>query len=362
MPKPKPLNKQVVVITGASSGIGRESAIQFGQAGASVVLVARNEEALHDVAREVEAAGGYAMMIPTDVTDFGQLEWLAEHTALTFGHIDTWVNNAGISVYATAENTSVEEARQVMQVNFMGVVHGVSAILPYMKRQGFGTIINVGSVESRVALPLQAVYAASKHAVRGYTDALRMEEMYAKSGINVTLIMPSGINTPLFRHARSKIGVMPMPVAPAYSPKLVARAIVNAAQFPQREILVGGAGFFLDLLQRISPALVDSLMTMRGSMFRLQSSDRPDDGEDNLFEPMTGNGRVEGDYEQITKTSLYTPVFEFIPRPLRVAFMLLALPITILAAASAMYKQRVANRQRRRLALPTRRRGFAFFK
>lgn len=338
---PKPLHEQVVVITGASSGIGRETAIRFGQAGATVILAARNEEALYEVASIINESGGLAQVVPTDVSDWEQVKRLAHSTIETYGHIDTWVNNAGISIYATAEETSVEEAGQIIQTNFMGVVHGVSAVLPYMKQQGSGTIINVGSVESQRALPLQSLYAASKHAVKGYTEALRLEQMYEKTGVQVTLVMPSGINTPLFNHARSKVGVKPMPVPPAYKPELVARAIVHAAQHPQRDIYVGGAGFFFGLLQKLSPALLDKLMILRGSMFRMQTSDQPDDGHDNLFEPVPGNGRVHGDFGSITKPSLFTPLVELIPRRIRNALMLLV-PTGALVAFS-IRKQNQSN-------------------
>lgn len=330
---PRPLGEQVVVITGASSGIGRETAIQFGRAGTAVFLAARNEEALYEVASIINEVGGLAQVVPTDVTDWSQMQRLATRAIEAFGRIDTWINNAGISIYATTEDTTVEEAEQIIRTNFMGVVHGVSAVLPHMKRQGYGTIINVGSVESQRALPLQSVYAASKHAVKGYTEALRLEQMYEKTGVQVTLVMPAGINTPLFNHARSKVGVKPMPVPPAYKPELAARAIVRAAESQQRDVYVGGAGFLFGLLQKLNPALLDRIMILRGSMFRMQTSDQPDDGQDNLFEPMPGDGRVHGDFGSITKRSLYTPLIELSPKWLRKAAMFIV-PTGALVALS----------------------------
>lgn len=338
---PKPVAEQVVVITGASSGIGREAALLFGKAGASVVLTARNEEALHTVAGMVEQTGGRALVVPADVTDWEQIQQVAKTAVDTFGRIDTWVNNAGISVYATAEETTVEEAHQVIHTNFMGMVHGVTAALPHMKRQGEGTIINVGSVESQRALPLQAVYAASKHAVKGYTEALRLEQEAADSGIHITLILPAGINTPLFNHARSKLGVKPMPVPPVYTPELAAHAIVNAAQNPQRDVYVGGAGFLFWLLQRLSPGLLDKLMITNKAMFRLQMTDEPDDGQDNLFQPVGGTGRVHGDFHKLTKPSMYTRLFELSPKWLRLIF--LTLPVSVIAGV--LYRTRQAARQ-----------------
>jgi short-subunit dehydrogenase len=334
---PKPLDQQIVVITGASSGIGRSAALQFGEAGATVVLASRNEEALRVVANLIDQSRGRSLVVPTDVGDWDQVQHLAQTVVDRFGRIDTWVNNAGVSVYATAEETEVEETQRIMQTNFMGVVHGVSAVLPIMKAQGYGTIINVGSVESQRALPLQAAYGASKHAVKGYTETLRMEQMYENSGVNVTLIMPSGINTPLFNHARSKTGYKPMPVPPVYKPELAAQAIVRAAQEPQRDIYVGGVGFSFWQLQKLSPALVDRLMITGGSMYRLQTSNEPYSGPDNLEHPVSGVGRVEGDFDSLTKPSIYTPVFEFTPRRIR-ALAALALPAAAFAVLSGRRK------------------------
>jgi short-subunit dehydrogenase len=163
-----------------------------------------------------------------------------------------------------------------------------------MKQQGHGTIINVGSVESQRAFPLQAAYAASKHAVKAYTEALRLEQIEEKTNIQITLILPSGINTPLFNHARSKVGVKPMPIPPVYSPELVARAIMTAAQAPHRDIYVGGAGFFFWVLERINPALLDKLMMVNKAAFRLQKTDEPDNGLDNLYQPWPEWGACMG--------------------------------------------------------------------
>lgn len=327
----KELKNQVVVVTGASSGIGRETALQFARAGANVVLVARNEEALRVVADQILADGGHVLIVRADVGDWGQMQEVAQRAIDAFGRIDTWVNNAGVSIYARAEDTSMEETERIMRTNFMGMVHGVNAALPHMKRQKQGAIINVGSVESQRALPLQAVYSASKHAIKGYTEALRVEQRTAKTGVDVTLILPSGVNTPLFTHARSKIGVKPMPVSPAYSPELVARSILSAAREPQRDIYVGGAGYFFYTLQRISPGLTDKLMNVNKAMFRLQTTDEPHNGIDNLFEPVPGAGRVHGEFGAITKPSFYTPAFELSPRWLRKVLLIAALPISLIA-------------------------------
>ncbi|GAB4514645.1 MAG: SDR family oxidoreductase [Anaerolineae bacterium] len=340
---PVPLRDQVVVITGASSGIGRETAIQFGKAGAKVVIAARNHEALAQVAEILRENGAEVLVVPTDVGVAEQMLHLAEATIERFGRIDTWVNNAGISLYATVEETTPDEVQQIMQTNYMGMVHGVNAALPYMKRQGSGTLINVGSVESQVALPLQAAYAASKHAVKGYTDALRLEQLHEKTGVNIILVMPSGINTPLFNHARSKMGVKPMPIAPAYPPELAARSIVNAAQNTQRDVYVGGSGWFFWLIKRLSPSLLDRILITNGAAFRMQTSSEPDNERDNMYQPLPGTGRVHGDFPQLTKPSLYTPLLEWTPRWLRSAVMVLV-PTAVMTLITRKRKQEKKKR------------------
>lgn len=300
---PPQLKDQVVVITGASSGIGRSTALLFGKAGAKVVLAARNVIGLQEVADDINfMSGGEALAVPTDVTDWAQVERLAHSAMAAFGRIDTWVNDAGVGVYATANDTSVEETQQVMQTNFMGMVHGVKAALPYMQHQQGGTIINIGSVESQVALPYNSAYAASKHAIKGYTEAIQMELENANSGINVTLIMPSAMNTPFFNHALSKIGVLPRPAGPVYKPEMVAEAIVYAAEHPQRNVYVGGAGKLFGIMERLSPALTDKGMTTGGAMFRAQESTRHDNGETTLFNTIPETGRVDGDFENLVTT------------------------------------------------------------
>ena len=171
----RPLAQQVVVITGASSGIGRATAVRFGAAGASVVLAARNEVALQEAAREVEHAGGIALVMPTDVAKWEQVERLATRAVDRFGRVDTWVNNASVSEYATVEQMTIEEIERIIQVNLLGMIYGVKAALPHLKRQRQGTIVNVSSVVGERAVPLQSVYVATKHGIKGFTESLRLE-------------------------------------------------------------------------------------------------------------------------------------------------------------------------------------------
>jgi NAD(P)-dependent dehydrogenase (short-subunit alcohol dehydrogenase family) len=311
---PRPVSNHVIVITGASSGIGRESAIVLGGRGASVVLAARNKAALHEVAREVERLGGIAEVVVTDVADWPQVERLAQAAVRRFGRIDTWVNNAAVSIYATVEELTVEEIERVLHVNLLGQIYGVKAALPHLTGQGRGTIINVASALADRAAPLQAAYCAAKHGVKGFTEALRLELARDHPGITVTLIEPSSINTPLFRQARSKLGVLPQPIPPVYEPRVVAEAILFAVEHPRRDIVVGGSGKLLTVMQRLSPALVDWYMLQRGRAFTQQRTNQPDDGRDNLFAPLSGTGATTGEFGQDSRSeSLYTRVLECYP-------------------------------------------------
>ncbi|MDQ2683712.1 MAG: SDR family oxidoreductase [Chloroflexota bacterium] len=305
---PRPINEQVIVITGASSGIGRETAVRAAKAGASVVLAARNEEALEAVRQEIDFGGGAAIAVPTDVGDWEQVQRLAQAAVDRFGRIDTWINNASVSEFATIEDAPVADLEQILQTNFMGVVYGVKAAIPHLKVNGGGGIINVASALAVRAVPLQGMYSATKHAVRGFSEALRMELDYGDRNISVTTINPSSINTPFFTNAKSLMPVKGKPIPPVYEPGAVAEAILHAVEHPKREVFIGAAGRIVGLMQQISPALTDRYMLFRGSMFKNQQSDKPNDGKQNLYSPPTGVGSARGEYGGITTqpVSLYT--------------------------------------------------------
>ncbi len=294
----KPLGEQVVVITGASSGIGRETALLVASRGAGVVLAARNEEALHEVAREARARGGRALVVVTDVSDRAQVERLAQEAVREFGRIDTWVNDASVSAYALIEHQDIAEIERITQVNYFGVVYGVKAALSVMKYQeGGGTIINIGSVLSERSIPLQGAYCASKHAVKGFTEALRMELRREQVPVNVTLIMPAVINTPFYRSAPSHMGVRPRPIPPVYDASVVAEAIAFACENPRRHLYAGSFGKGLSVIEHLSPPFADWFMTVGGSFFAGQlEKNEPDDGRSNLYAPLSGKGAVSGGY------------------------------------------------------------------
>jgi len=291
----KPIREQVVVVFGASSGIGREAALQFARRGAKVVVAARGADGLNSLVEEIRQHGGEATVVVADAALFDEVSRVAHTAVETYGRIDTWAHLAAVSIWASFEQTTPEEFRRIIEVNLLGQIYGAKAALPHLMREGRGALIHVSSVEARRALPLQSAYAASKHGITGFVEALRMELEHERVPISVTEIMPATINTPLFDKARTKLGVKPKGLPPVYPPSLVAEAILDAAEHPTREIPVGGAARVILATQRLSPRLADRLLERTG--FEGQRSDRPKSAEapDNLLVPLPGFDRVEGD-------------------------------------------------------------------
>ncbi len=287
----RPLKDQVVVITGASTGIGREVAREFAAKGARVVLAARNARALESLAEEIRAKGGRALPIPTDVTDFAAVERLAAAAVEHFGRLDTWVNNAAVSYYATFEQATLDEMRRQVEVNFWGNVHGFKAALPLMKATG-GVWISVASALSDFAIPLQGTYCAVKHALRALTESVRIEFKHAGVPIDVVLIKPPSVDTPFFEHALTRTGYLPKPVAPVYDPAVIAKRILMAAERPQREVMIGGAAQFFSLVHRYAPRLFEWHQARFG--FQGQMTERPKsaDGLSNFYAPLDEPGAV----------------------------------------------------------------------
>jgi NAD(P)-dependent dehydrogenase (short-subunit alcohol dehydrogenase family) len=305
--KRKPIQDQVIVIVGANSGIGRETALRFAARGARVVVSGRSSPALTDLVREMEMSGGEAAAYAADVSQFEEMQALASYAVERFGRIDTWVHAAAVSLYATFQETRPEEFRQVIEVNLIGQAFGAMAALPYLKQAGGGALIHIGSVESKRGLPLHSAYSASKHGMIGFLDALRVELMHDQIPISVTTILPAGINTPFFDKSRTRLGVKPRPSPPVYEPGLVADAILYAAEHPAREIYVGGAGRSLAFLHRLAPRLLDQLLSRFG--IRAQKTDIPktDQAPNNLFEHVEGLDQVQGSFNREARSmSLYT--------------------------------------------------------
>ena len=314
----KPLSEQVLVITGASSGIGLASARLAGEAGARVVLAGRDRGALDDAAAEVVRAGGDAAVVPCDVSEEGDVERLARQARRAFGGVDTWVNNAGTSIYGTLEEISVADLRRLMDVNFWGVVYGSRAAVPLLEAGGGGALVNVGSVLSERAIPLQGMYCATKHAVKAFTDALRMELAHRKAPVSVSLVKPASIDTPFYDAARNYMDRRPRPVPPLYAPEVPARAILACATRPTRELYAGGAAVALGASEELAPSLTDAAME-RLLFAGQQSEEAPVHAAGNLEEPLhpdaEGEGAERGRYDgPVFEHSAYTAVAARAPR------------------------------------------------
>jgi NAD(P)-dependent dehydrogenase (short-subunit alcohol dehydrogenase family) len=323
---PRALSEQVVVLTGASSGLGRETALQLAQHGATVVAAARNVEALGTLTAEVERLGGTITTIATDVSQWEQVQVLVQRAVEEHGRIDTWVNCAAVSLYGTVAELEVAEIDRVLDVILRGQIYGMKAALSVMQPAGTGTIINVASALGVRSVPLQSAYCAAKHGVRGFAQSLRMELEHEQLPVAVCTVLPSSINTPLFTHARSRMGVKPQPVPPIYEPSVVAGAILAVARRPQAEVVVGGGGKMLTLIERLAPRTADRLLLGPGKAWSKQRTDQPDDGVDNLFHASTGTGAVTGDFSATAKSSsLYTEALELHPERIRYALAAAAL-------------------------------------
>jgi NAD(P)-dependent dehydrogenase (short-subunit alcohol dehydrogenase family) len=298
----KPINQQVVAVVGASSGIGRSTALEFAKRGAKVVVSARSQSGLSSLVNEISQFGGEAIAIPADVSSFEQVQEIANKTVDHFGRLDTWVHLAATAVFAPFEQVTPEEFKRVIEVNLMGQVYGAMAALPHLRRTGKGALIHVSSVEARRSLPLQSSYAASKHAIEGFLDSLRVELQHDNVPISVTNVMPATINTPFYNKGLTKLGVQPTGVPPYYQPELVAQSILHVAEHPTRDIIVGDVGRVLDLLQKVSPHLVDWLLkevAIPGQHTQIAKSQTD---PNNLYQPIEEEGynQAEGDYSHLT--------------------------------------------------------------
>jgi NAD(P)-dependent dehydrogenase (short-subunit alcohol dehydrogenase family) len=300
----KPIKDQVVVITGASSGIGLATAQEAARLGARVVLASRDPVDIQKAADGITAKGGKALAIVADVGDQGSMEALAQQAVDAFGRIDSWVNNAGVSIYGLLQEVPLDDAHQLFRTNYWGVVHGAFAALPHLKKHG-GVLINVGSELSETALPLQGHYAASKHAVKAFTDTLRMELHKEGAPVTVTLIQPAAIDTPYPEHAMNYLGVEPTHMPPVYAPEIVAEAIIACAQAPHRNVRVGGAAKMFTMMEKTAPGLGDKMKER--TAFDGSRTTKPPKDDDTLYAPRPNDGRVRGNYEgHVASTSLYT--------------------------------------------------------
>jgi NAD(P)-dependent dehydrogenase (short-subunit alcohol dehydrogenase family) len=314
----KPIEEQVIVLTGATSGIGLVTARLLAEKGARLVLAARNEEALKQLCDELNSGGESqirATYATCDVGDNEQVQRLKEHALQHFGHFDTWINDAGVSIYGKIMEVSLEDQRRLFDTNYWGVVHGSIAAAQHFSQRGsvpgrayppYAAIINVGSTVSDRAMPIQGPYSASKHAVKGFTDALRMELEYDKLPVSVTLIKPAAIDTPYTLHAKNYMATEPKNPPPVYAPDTVARAIAYACEHQVRDILVGGGAKAFNLGEKYTPRLLDKVMEWM--VVDQQKSARPARGREQNALYSAGQDLDErGDYAgHVAKSSFYT--------------------------------------------------------
>ena len=293
---------EVVVITGASAGVGRAVAHAFARRGARVALLARGESSLADAAREVEELGGRALALPTDVADPDQVEAAAVAAEEALGPIDIWVNDAMATVFAQFMDVTPNEYRRATEVTYLGAVHGTMSALRRMVSRDHGTIVQVGSALAYRAIPLQSAYCGAKFAIRGFTDSVRTELLHDKSRVWITMVQLPAVNTPQFGWCRSKLPDHPMPVPPIYQPEVAAEAIYWAAHHRRREVFCGGSAVAVVLANKIAPGIADKYLARTG--FRSQqmpgkpvANDRPD----NLFEPQSQLAATHGIFDSQAK-------------------------------------------------------------
>jgi NAD(P)-dependent dehydrogenase (short-subunit alcohol dehydrogenase family) len=294
---PRRIPEQVVVVTGASSGIGRAVARAFGARGARVGVLARTREALAHCAAEIRRSGGDALVLPLDVADAAAVERAADEVVARWGRIDTWVNDAMVSVFSPAKEMTAAEFRRVTEVNYLGYVHGTLAALKHMLPRDEGHIIQIGSALAYRSIPLQSAYCASKAAIRGFTDSLRCELLHDRSRVRISMLQLPAVNTPQFDVVRSRLPNRPQPVPPIYQPEVIARAALFVAEHPRRERWIGWSTVKAIVAQRLAPGLVDRYLARVG--YSAQQTEEPaaPGRPDNVDAPLPGDRGAHGGFD-----------------------------------------------------------------
>ena len=292
------MNKsRVIVITGASAGVGRAAARQFAKEGATIGLIARGRAGLEGARRDVQERGGRALTLPVDVADAQAVENAASEIENSLGPIDVWVNVAMASVFSPVRNMTAEEFKRVTEVTYLGYVYGSLAALKRMLPRNRGTIVQVGSALAYRSIPLQSAYCAAKHAIAGFTESLRTELLHDGSNIEVTMVHLPALNTPQFSWNKSRLPNHPQPVPPIFQPEVAAEAIYYASHHPRREMLVGTPTLLAIYGDKIAPGLGDRYLAAQG--YESQQTDQPiePDRPNNLWEPLPGDWGAHGIFD-----------------------------------------------------------------
>lgn len=291
-------SRPVVVVTGASAGVGRAIVREFARHGASLGLLARGREGLEEARREVEQEGGQACAIPTDISDPTQVDHAAEQVELELGPIDIWINNAMVSVLSPAKDMTADEFRRVTEVTYLGYVHGTLAALRHMLPRDRGLIIQIGSALAYRAIPLQSAYCGAKHAIQGFTESLRSELIHDGSHVQVSTVHLPAVNTPQFSWIKSRMPRHPQPVPPIYQPEVIARAVWAVAQHPRREFWAGLPTVTAIIGDKVMPGPLDHYLAWVGYESQ-QSTDSIDPGRpNNLYEPVAGHYDARGRFNR----------------------------------------------------------------
>jgi NAD(P)-dependent dehydrogenase (short-subunit alcohol dehydrogenase family) len=294
---------EVVVVTGASAGLGRAIVRAFAREGAHIALLARGRDGLEGARRDVESLGGKALVISADVSDADAIEQAAEAVERKFGPIDIWINNAMVSVFSPVKQMTAEEFKRVTDVTYLGVVYGTLAALKRMLPRDRGVIVQVGSALAYRGIPLQSAYCAAKHAIQGFHDSLRSELIHDNSNVHVTMVQLPAMNTPQFSWVKSRLPGKPQPVPPIYQPEIGADAVLFAARHHRREMYVGYPTIEAIVGDKIAPAVADWYLARNG--YEAQQTDEPVESgrRDNLWEPVPGDHGAHGTFDQRASSS-----------------------------------------------------------
>ncbi|MBA3835622.1 MAG: SDR family oxidoreductase [Pseudomonadota bacterium] len=303
--KQKPIQKQTIVITGGSSGIGLATAKMAAERGANVIILSRDEEGMRKICDEERAAGHKLDYVVADIGERDQVRDAVQTVISRHGGFDTWYNCAGVGVYAKLEDVSDADHEKVFKTNYWGVVYGSLEALKHLKKNG-GTLINQGSIASDMPAPVLGTYTATKHAVKGFTDSLRQELIEEGAPVYVSLIKPAGIHTPFGEHAKNEMGAAAVVPPPLYAPEVVATAVLDAAQKPIREVIIGGSGRGMTWIQKYMPRIADQLFSRAFPMLATDESHPPRQREGGFFKPGK-SGNMYGDQDTfMLKSSVYT--------------------------------------------------------